>query len=71
MPANIQHKIVDNGITLCKECHKKTFNKEKEFEKYYKGLLAKTVNSGELLTGNAEDNPEPSQNLNVSGRCND
>lgn len=40
----------DNGITLCKTCHLNLH-----------GLLKKAVNSGELLTGNAEDNPEPSQ----------
>lgn len=34
--------------------------KEEEFEKFYKGLLEKAVNSGEVQTGKAEDNPERS-----------
>ena len=32
---------VDNGITLCYECHKKIFGKEKEFEEYFKQLIKK------------------------------
>ena len=51
---------VNNGITLCKDCHKKTYLREKKYEKFYRGLLEKTVNSGKVLTDNAEDNPEPS-----------
>ena len=31
----------DNGITLCYECHKKIFGKEKEFEEYFKQLIKK------------------------------
>lgn len=30
---------VNNGITLCYECHKKIFNKEKEFEEYFRKLI--------------------------------
>jgi DNA-binding XRE family transcriptional regulator len=51
---------INNGITLCKKCHYKTYLKEEKFEKFYKGLLEKAVNSGEVLTNNAEDNPERS-----------
>lgn len=32
---------VNNGITLCYECHKKIFGKEKEFEEYFKQLIKK------------------------------
>ena len=32
---------IDNGITLCYECHKKIFGKEKEFEEYFKQLIQK------------------------------
>ena len=30
---------INNGITLCHECHKKIFFKEKEFEEYFKQLI--------------------------------
>lgn len=30
---------VDNGITLCCDCHRKIFDKEKEFEDYFKGII--------------------------------
>ena len=40
---------VNNGITYCKKCHLE-----------YHGLTKKAVKSGDILTGNAEDNPEPS-----------
>lgn len=30
---------VNNGITLCYDCHKKIFSKEKEFEDYFKQLI--------------------------------
>ena len=30
---------VDNGITLCYECHKKTLKKEEEFEEHFKQLI--------------------------------
>ena len=33
---------VNNGITLCYECHKKIFGKEKEFEEYFKQLISHT-----------------------------
>ena len=33
---------VSNGITLCYECHKKIFNKEEEFEEYFKQLICHT-----------------------------
>ena len=31
---------VSNGITLCYECHKKIFNREEEFEEYFKQLIS-------------------------------
>lgn len=47
---------IKNGVTLCKNCHFK-----------YHGILKKAVNSGEVLTGNAEDNPDlSSEGLKVS-----
>ena len=30
---------VNNGITLCEECHKLTYGKEKEFEKQFKEII--------------------------------
>jgi len=45
---------VNNGITYCKKCHLE-----------YHGLTKKAVNSGDILTGNAEDNPEPSLDSNI------
>ena len=30
---------VNNGITLCYECHKKTLRKEEEFEEHFKQLV--------------------------------
>ena len=33
---------VSNGITLCYECHKKIFNREEEFEEYFKQLICHT-----------------------------
>lgn len=50
---------INNGITLCKKCHKKTYMREKEFEKFYKGLLEKGINSGEIQ----KDNPEPADEI--------
>ena len=41
---------INNGKTLCFACHWKV----------HTALTAKAVNSGNILTGNAEDNPEPS-----------
>lgn len=46
---------VGNGITLCFECHWAVHSASNE----------NAVNSGKLLTGNAEDNPEPSLSGNV------
>ena len=34
---------INNGITLCYDCHKKIYGKEKEFEKYFKKLI---INNG-------------------------
>ena len=30
---------INNGITLCYDCHKKIYGKEKELEKYFKKLI--------------------------------
>lgn len=46
---------VANGITLCFKCH----------WRLHTALIAKAVNSGNIPPGNAEDNPEPSQDGNV------
>lgn len=51
---------MSNGITLCKKCHWKTYGQEKKFELFYRALLQKAVNSGEVLPSNVEDNPDPS-----------
>ena len=56
---------VNNGITLCKKCHRKIRGNEEELEDKFKLLIKKTVNSGKLLTDNAEDNPEPSLDSNI------
>lgn len=42
---------MNNGVTLCKKCHLKTFYREKELEVFYRALLAKAVNSGEAQNG--------------------
>lgn len=42
---------LDNGLTLCGPCHWKVHST---------ALIANGVNSGNLLPGNAGDNPEPS-----------
>lgn len=46
---------VSNGVTLCYRCHWNVHTANN----------AKGVNSGELLPGNAGDNPEPSQDGNI------
>lgn len=46
---------VSNGMTVCYRCHWAIHSAENE----------NGVNSGKLLTGGAEDNPEPSQSGNV------
>jgi hypothetical protein len=33
--------------------------REEKYEIFYKGLIAKAVNLGEVLTDKAEDNPKP------------
>jgi len=60
----IKYKV-NNGITLCLKCHKLTLGIEKQCEKYFEELLQKAVNSGEILTGKAEDNLEPSLDSNI------
>jgi 5-methylcytosine-specific restriction endonuclease McrA len=35
--------IVANGITLCNKCHRKIWQREEEFETFFKGLLKKRV----------------------------
>lgn len=46
---------VDNGLTLCYRCHWAVHTAEND----------NGVNSGDILTGNAEDNPEPSPSGNI------
>ena len=48
---------LSNGRTLCKKCHYKTYTFHGNQST---GSIENGVNSGKLLTGNAEDNPEPS-----------
>lgn len=62
---------VDNGITLCVPCHKKTYNKEIYFVDYFKSLVQKNPNSVEPVTGNAVGNTEPSNIGNDMGVCRD
>ena len=47
---------INNGLTLCYKCHWDVHSVENE----------NGVNSGKILTGYAEDNPEPSRGGNVS-----
>lgn len=56
--------ILENGITLCPPCHKKTYRREEEYQQFFQELLKKAVNSGKPLTDNAEGNPEPSPDSN-------
>jgi len=37
---------MNNGITLCKKCHKKTIYREEKYEIFYRALLAKAVKTG-------------------------
>lgn len=37
---------LQNGITLCKKCHKKTIYKEEQYEIFYRDLLANAVKTG-------------------------
>jgi hypothetical protein len=57
---------ISNGITLCGPCHELTYGKESEFEAIFAAYVANGVNSGNLPPGNAEDNPEPSREGNLS-----
>ena len=42
-----------NLITLCRECHKKTYNKEWHYESLFQGILYKKYANGEnLVIGN-------------------
>lgn len=61
-PTNIVHHIdpyrdspdnlnLDNGITLCGDCHKKTFGKEYKFITIFKESIKKRMNSGEVQNG--------------------
>ena len=42
---------INNGITLCKKCHSKTFKKEETYEKYFYQLLKKN-NKDDTIKGN-------------------
>jgi len=50
----------DNGETLCRSCHKKTFIFFGNQHINNLVVNANEVNSGKILTSNVEDNPEPS-----------
>jgi len=43
---------IDNGITLCKKCHKPTINMEYNFVDKYQAIVKKRVNSGKPQTDN-------------------
>lgn len=53
--------VVENGITLCEECHYQTTSYGIKLNN--KRILKKRVNSENLLTSNVEDNSEPSQRI--------
>ncbi len=40
---------VENGITLCRNCHKKTYQREHKYADFFKKLLKNRVNSGKTL----------------------
>lgn len=51
---------VSNGITLCHECHLKTFGKEDDFIDLFSALIANRVNCGDTRPSEVEGNPQPS-----------
>jgi len=50
----------ENGIALCKRCHEATYGREEFFEEMFSAMVAKRVNSVEVLPDDAGDNTEPS-----------
>lgn len=56
---------VKNGITLCNECHIKTFGKEEEFVEIFSALVANGVNCGNARPSDVEGNPQPSLGVNT------
>lgn len=52
--------VVSNGITLCVDCHLKTFGKEELFVEFFSALVANGVNCGEAQPSDVEGNPQPS-----------
>lgn len=50
---------VANGITLCTECHIKTFGKEVKFIEFFLALVANGVNCGNTRPSDVEGNPQP------------
>lgn len=49
-----------NGITLCTDCHIKTFGKEEDFIELFSALVANGVNCGDTRPSKIEGNPQPS-----------
>ncbi len=39
----------NNGITLCRNCHKETYQREHKYADFFKELLKNRVNSGKIL----------------------